>query len=159
MKVESGKLTHTNWSINKSIMWLGIAGIGGLIVWKMISAWQKNAPTRAIENALDKSLDINKASITISDADAILYANKLQNAMDGYGTDEDAIKDILLNKPFSANDLKLIVQKFGIKKYGYTGIAWLGGSDLDLTGWLKEELSGDLLDAVKSKFQQAGINW
>jgi len=59
------------------------------------------------------------------------------------------------------NDIKLIVKKFGIKPYGITGSPsfWSFGTkrDLDLMGWLKEELSESWLKQIRPKFTAAGF--
>jgi hypothetical protein len=102
----------------------------------------------------------NVPSDTISAASAKDVANKLYEAMRNNGTDTDLIKSLLIDTTRTSNDLRMVVAAFGVKKYNLTGdplFDWMG-KDLDLIGWLNQEVSGELLTQLKAMFKQAGFN-
>ncbi len=100
---------------------------------------------------------------TITDSEAMLIAQNLLNAMNRYGTDEQAILDNL-GRAKSADDLYLIIQKFGVKPYDGFGLAtgWFETTVIatmkNLQGWLRAELSGGDLKAVKAIFDSHGVS-
>ena len=96
--------------------------------------------------------------MSISDSEAQIIAQGLYTAMEGSGTDENAIVRMFEGR--TSDDIKLIVQKFGIRPYGTFGaplFSWMETAQLDLMGWLKKELSGSKLKAVQQIFASAGI--
>lgn len=102
----------------------------------------------------------NVPADTISEATAKDVANKLYEAMRDNGTDSDIIKSLLIDTTRTSNDLRMVVAAFGLKKYNLTGdplFEWMG-KDLDLIGWLNQEVSGELHTQLKAMFRQAGFN-
>lgn len=104
---------------------------------------------------------------TISDTKATSLANKLEDAMGIYGTDEQAIIDAF-NQMQNDADVALVYQKFGLRPYtdtifgGYSpyGLDSLFGyyEDLDLAAWLRAEAyCSDIGDAC-SKMSSAGYD-
>jgi hypothetical protein len=145
-------------NINNSLMWLGIAGIGSFFAYKAYKQWQSGANERNQKAALDQLTALDSAeAVTITNAEAVSYANKLLAAFDRMGTDEDSVRNILLNSGLTNNDVKLIVKAFGIQKYGTFGKAMWGGTLLDLMGWIREEISGTLLADLQVRFAKAGL--
>lgn len=108
------------------------------------------------------SLNINKSNTTLSEGEATMIAQNLLEAMNMFGTDEDAIIDGL-SKAQTADDLYLIIKKFGIKPYDGLGLSdtWLSNKVAavmkNLSGWLREELSGSSLTKVKKIYSDLGV--
>lgn len=114
------------------------------------------------ENSYEILSDVvkNVPADTISEATAKDVANKLYEAMRDNGTDSDIIKSLLIDTTRTSNDLRMVVAAFGVKPYNLTGdplFEWLG-KDLDLIGWLNQEVSGELHTQLKAMFRQAGFN-
>jgi hypothetical protein len=86
------------------------------------------------------------------------YADMLYQAMKDFGTDEDEIKliQLELSRP---SDLRTVYNAFDVKPYGSFGapVLGFGGSDMDLRGWLKAELSGSDYAVWEQMFKTAGI--
>ena len=100
---------------------------------------------------------------TIDDTTAASIARALFEAMDGVGTDEDLIEEVLiLRNRLTSGDIVAVNKAFGIQKYGSVGTPWWGdGEDLNLVQWFMRELSNgsSLYHVLQSKFTQAGIDW
>jgi len=145
-------------NINKSLMWLGIAGIGSFLLYKGYTRWLAGADERNQKSALNKITDLDpKGATTITTAQALSYANKLLAAFDRIGTDTDMVRTIFLESGLTDNDIRLIVKAFGMQKYGYVGKAVWGGTLLDLMGWIREECSGTLLADLRVRFAKIGL--
>lgn len=113
------------------------------------------------KNVLDDTLNnLQNKTRNINDADAADIANRLYLAMKDMGTDEEEIEKLLVKKTLTSADVIAIVKSFGTKKYGTYGspaFEWLGGDDLDLRGWLRKEVSDDLMDKINIRLTQAGF--
>ena len=138
----------------------GVIGLTAiLLVRKYIKKKQAEAATTEYNEALQQ-LPIATNNLSITEAEAKVIANNLYAAMNRVGTDEDTIISLLENR--NGDDLKLIIKAFGVRKYGTFGapaFSWMKGTDLDLIGWLRKELSGSKLTKVLGYFQKAGINF
>lgn len=143
-----------------------LAGIAVFVVVRKIrqsrAARYTAASTKAgMEEELSK---LNTADTTITKGDAIIIAQNLLNAMDQVGTDEQAIIDNL-SRAKTKGDLNLIIQTFGVKPYDGTGLTDTFLSRLvyrlmkNLNGWLRAELSGRNLAAVKAIFDNLGVSF
>lgn len=106
-------------------------------------------------------------SPTISNTKATSLANKLEDAMDHYGTDEQAIIEAFDEMQNDA-DVALVYQKFGLRPYINTifgggtpmGLdSWLGNyDDLDLAGWMRAEVDCEDVGDACSKMASAGYD-
>lgn len=106
-------------------------------------------------------LSVDKANLTITENQAIVIAENILGAMNKYGTNDKVIIDNL--KTLRKDDLLLVMKKFGVRPYNGVGLATRGyekkffATDLNLIGWLQEELSGDSLDQVTAIFENNQI--
>lgn len=89
---------------------------------------------------------------TITQQKAIDIADRLYEAMSGFGTDEKTILSLL--KPLNKADLELVTNKFGLRK----GKGPLAKSE-NLIEWLKSELSGADLQQVSEIFYSNNLNF
>lgn len=141
-----------------------IAGITLFIIVRKIRNRQKAKWTSAsTQSRLEGELtDLNTENTTITKGDAIIIAQNLFNAMDRWGTDEDAIIDNL-SRLKTKGDLNLVIQTFGIKPYDGTGLAdtflsrAIAGVMKNLNGWLRQELGGSGLREVKAIYDKLGV--
>jgi hypothetical protein len=141
--------------------------IAGIVIFVIVRAVIKSIQGPAKYSAGDMAdalsrVKINGSNLSITNGEAILIANNLLEAMNRYGTDEQAIfaaMDHLQTK----DDLLLVIKTFGIKLYDGFGLAvdWVSRNFIstpkNLQGWLRSELSGSDLKKVQDKFDQLGI--
>ena len=134
--------------------WKPILGIGATIgvtfvVWNIYSDW-KNKPT---PGGLDQNPKLPPS--TLSDANALMRANSLQEAMGTIGSSNEEevaeVKSILQDLTY--NDYIKVSQAFGERGYiTLTGISkdsdWLAPKK-PLTYWLTKELSFEDLNSLK----------
>jgi hypothetical protein len=85
----------------------------------------------------------------LTSGQALTIANNLLDAMDRYGTDEQAIIDNFSRCKTKA-DLLLVIEKFGTHKYLMVGTIFGLGKEKNLMEWLKADLNKSELAAVKS---------
>lgn len=106
-------------------------------------------------------LTVDKENLTITNNQALVIAENLLGAMNRYGTDEKTIIENL--KTLRKDDMLLVMKAFGVRPYNGAGLATRGyekkflATDLNLIGWLKEELDGDDLDQVANIFNNIQI--
>lgn len=140
----------------------GLAIIGGIKLVRYIKS--KSAQRDAKKNN-DKIQEEAKKKVLerkISDTDAKTYAKDLMDAFDGFGTDEDVIKEILLDKNLSATDVQAIFNAFGTPEYGTFGKPmWGTGTPMNLIEWIKKEMdnSTKLYAQLKTKFETSGYTF
>ena len=133
------------------VLGLILAAVLAFYFWKRKSDSQK-----AIGN-----LTVNKDNLTITNNQAIIIAENLLGAMNKYGTDGDVIISNL--KTLRTDDLLLVMKTFGVKPYNGWTLATRSyeklffATDLNLVGWLLEELDGDELDQVSNIFINANV--
>ena len=142
----------------------GIA-IVGTAVFIGLRKWKKNREAKkygASEFAEEiQGIKINVNNTTISRGDAIIIAQNILNAMDRWGTDEDAIIDNL-NRCQTKDDLLLVIQQFGMKMYDGAvladdPIARFFGTILNMQGWFRRELGRRDTERVKEIYDRLGV--
>lgn len=112
------------------------AGVGFLLggqISKMIGSGASRDTVETASNELEKLLKKNTSLPpgaqqipSFSPAQMKSYANKLYQAMDGIGTDNNAVKDVFTAMNHDV-DLLLLIEAFGIK------------DDENLTDWLNDD--------------------
>lgn len=92
-----------------------------------------------IQNELPVIPPVDNSSITdpdtISDSEAELVANGLEQAMSGFGTTESVLMNMSC---YNGASLNKVYAKFGVRPYS---AMWSATQQLDLFGWFGEELS------------------
>lgn len=87
------------------------------------------------------------------------WADSLYKAMEGWGTDPEAIGNVFNYMRNKADVLKLI-KTFGVREYQDDGIWGINTKQMNLNEWLTTELSAsDLNDYVNSKLKTQSINY
>ncbi|MDR2362746.1 MAG: annexin [Prevotellaceae bacterium] len=142
-----------NFTLKKMTVWLAGAFILYLVWYFFI---RKTDADKAADKAAEtvNGLPIDASNMTLSTADINLIAQQLYNAMEGWGTDEDAIMSVF-DRISTKDDLLAVMKRFGTPKY--TPPMSLSGDYIDLTGWLKAELGGSDLTHVRDLFLNFGI--
>lgn len=150
----------------KTLLIVAGIGAGGFLAYKLYSNAQERARQRKITQRINSEEEralMKSKERTIDDQSAESIARALYEAMDGMGTDEDAIYDVLIDRNrLTSGDIVAVNKAFGIQKYGTYGSPWWGdGEDLNLVQWFTRELSNSssLYKVLQTKFNQAGIDW
>jgi len=123
---------------------IAIVAIGYAIIRKLQGGIGSFLTDKSVGAKEFVPVQVDIAKSTISDAIANNYANQLFNAMDGFGTNTDAIYDIL-NKLQQKEDFRKVYNSFGRKSYYIDGSPTVsayifGYSNLDLIEWLDKEV-------------------
>jgi len=138
--------------------------VGGLgyVAYKNIFKTKADEDEKEMEANL-RYLKVKQKELTINSGKAMMMAQQLYDAMEGMGTDTGTIHSTLEDIKTQA-DLLYVIRSFGVKQYGSTGEAssWIAkasgyASPLNLSGWLKKELSGTDLDRVKSVYKRLDV--
>jgi hypothetical protein len=106
---------------------------------------------------------VRKSELSKSMGELNADTEKILHAMDQYGTDEETIFKTF--ESLNDQDINYIYNQFGKVKYtASSGLISLDGNlgkEMDLQGWLKEELSSSgkySYDELKSMFEEKGVN-
>lgn len=149
---------------------IAVIGLGSVALavgtWFVIKQINKHKAERDAEKRLAERTDNaeeNAVNRTIGDDKAKSIADALLDAMDGIGTDETDIYNILVvNNKLSSLDIIAIYNAFGVVEYGTFGKPWFGnGEPLDLIGWIKKEMGNTSTEykLIRAMFNQAGLNF
>jgi preprotein translocase subunit SecG len=139
-------------TLKKLTVWM-VAAFVLYLVWYFF--FRKSAAEKAADKAAEtvNGITINSSNISLSTNDINLISQQLYNAMEPWGTDEEAIVSTL-DRLSTKDDLLAVMKRFGTPQYG----SWIEGYRfLDLTGWLKAELGGSVLTHVRNVFLNFGI--
>jgi hypothetical protein len=141
-----------------------LIGIVAFIIYRKIK--RKSDATYTAGSTMGRMEDelakLNTNDTTISKGDAIIISQNLLNAMDQFGSDENAIIENL-KRCKTKGDLNLVIQTFGVKPYDGVGLTDTFLSRLvyrlmkNLNGWLRAELSGYSLKQVKAIYDNLGV--
>ena len=89
---------------------------------------------------------MDKANLTYPATDYTNFANRLLNAMSGWGTDEDEIFSVF-NQMYTTSDIRQLVAAFGLQK------------DKTLQQWLLSELSSKDMNRINAILKAKSINY
>lgn len=150
----------------KTLLIVAGIGAGGFLAYKLYAGAQERARQKKITQRINSEEEralMKSTERTIDDQSAQSIARALYEAMDGPGTDENAIYDILIERNrLTSADIVAVNKAFGVQPYGTFGSPWWGdGEDLNLVEWFSRELSNtsSLYKILQTKFNQAGIDW
>lgn len=150
----------------KTLLIVAGIGAGGFLAYKLYASAQERARQKKIAQRINSEEEralMKSQERTIDDQSAQSIARALYEAMDGIGTDENAIYDILIERNrLTSGDIVAVNKAFGVQQYGTYGSPWWGdGDDLNLVEWFSRELSNSssLYKILQTKFNQAGIDW
>lgn len=102
------------------------------------------------------TMTIASNNLTINVDEAGLMAQSLYNAMQGFGTQEDVIYSVF-ERIKTRDDLLLVIKRFGLRKNLNGTRAAFIGRDINLIGWLKEDLKESELAKIKPVFDKFAI--
>ena len=149
----------------KTLLIVAGIGAGGFLAYKLYASAQERARQKKIAQRINSEEEralMKSQERTIDDQSAQSIARALYEAMDGIGTDENAIYDILIERNrLTSGDIVAVNKAFGVQQYGTYGSPWWGdGDDLNLVEWFSRELSNSssLYKILQTKFNQAGID-
>lgn len=100
------------------------------------------------------SIKVNTGKMSFTYAQAVILAGKLFQAMNPHpsfspsydGTDEEAIAEVF-SQIKTADDMRAVYKVFGVRDYKTVFVTDM----MELTGWLKAELSDSLFKTVNIK--------
>lgn len=128
------------------VVYFGYRGIANAVK-KSTAKKKEEEETKEMEEALPKGEKATYSTIQYKD-----FADKLEIAMKGVGTDYKAIKEV-----FKAmeNDTDIIQLK---KAFGLRGEGWFSG-DENLNQWLQGDLSSDEIKELNALLETKGITF
>ncbi len=150
------------YSPNGKIVLIAGAGLIGLFVVRRLLINRHAVRERARKEDLIRTQPVEKGP-TITTHTARVLADKLFQAMEGNGTNEPAIHQVM-NELRTDGDLKLVREAFGVRSYGSTGgnsswwaetVGW--STPMTLDDWLRAELSGEDLRMVQAHYRRMGL--
>ena len=124
--------------------------VGRKIVRKIKEAKEGNELRDAIA-----AIPVNNKNTTIDETTAATISGALLGAMNKWGTDEETIRRNI-DRLKTKDDYLLVYKAFKDKGYK-NGKLNADGRKLDLTGWLRAELSGSDLKYFENKLQEWGV--
>jgi hypothetical protein len=96
--------------------------------------------------------DVNPNNLSFTQAQYKAMADRLEVAMRLFNTDEATVYSVL-NQMITGDDLKSLINAFGIRNHG--SLLWK--NDWNLTQWMTNELDADELTTVQNRFNQLGV--
>lgn len=134
----------------KTIVIIVIVIIVLFIAYTQYKKWQKTKKSKEFTSQADK--EIVAETQTFSESDYKAMADKLEQAMKGLGTDNDAVLQVLASLKTKSDWLSL-VSAFGIRESG----VWPGNFSGNLIEWLSDELGGGARQRVNFVLQKFGV--
>jgi hypothetical protein len=155
---DAGSAVKSVVATNKTAVKLAVGAAAGglcfLIGRKIVKKIKEAKEGREFADAI-AAIKVNMANTTIDETTAATKASRLLAAMNKWGTDENTIKKELDNLK-TKDDYLLVYKAFKDKGYK-NGKLNAEGRKMDLTGWLREELSGSDLKWFENKLQEWGV--
>lgn len=146
----------------QGVLAVGILGGVAFIGYKVYKGFQKKKELEGSKNELDEAkkeanqLNANpKTSQKLSPSQLSIFANSLQQAMSGAGTDVSAIYKVFANMSNKADVLALI-KAYGSRKIN-SGIYLVPDYEGSLGGALTNELSNSEVQALNMMLAKQGI--
>ncbi|HBS86174.1 MAG TPA: hypothetical protein DEA97_06445 [Bacteroidales bacterium] len=119
----------------------------------------KNKIIDGIRNLFHRDInkiDVDKGNLSYEKGEYYSMCSTLESAMDGTGTDEEAINSVIMRMQ-SQDDWNFLQKSFGVrKKDGGTFYADITG---DLKMWLGDELDSSEMEEIKEILIGQGVNY
>jgi hypothetical protein len=136
---------------------LAIAGVAIWGISKLDSIFGSGSPNDPKQQdfltQLDKEILATPGTGTYSEAQFDQFGDLLQAAMEGMGTDENAIYSVM-DKMQSKLDVLLLIKAFGIRYYQeFLNV----GENYTLDQWFQNELSQSAIDDINAGLAAKGI--
>ena len=147
--------------MNRLIIIGGVAVGGMLSLALLIKLLKKDTVVVEGERMAQaiSQLPMNVSNVTLSSNDLTMMAQQLMSAMDRVGTDEDSIYRVF-QRIATKDDLVALIKAFGVHRYNLWGRSESRGAYLNLTEWLKRELSGSAFEKnIAAIYQRFGIQY
>jgi hypothetical protein len=133
-----------------------------IVIYRLIKkALTKSPGQQSLNTASDelKTLIKSGEKTNYSDAQFAAFADNLEQAMTGIGTDEEAIKKVI-NYLQNKADVLSLIKTFGIRDYTDDKFLMYNIKPLNLNQWFNIELgASDLENFVNQPLKQKGINY
>jgi outer membrane murein-binding lipoprotein Lpp len=154
-------LKHSGNPISKVILVGGVLIGGTLSLALLINMLKKDriaAEGEKLAQAISR-LPMNAGNVTLSANDLTLMAQQLMAAMDKMGTDGESIFRVM-QRATTKDDLVALIKAFGVHRYYLWGRSEKRGAYLNLTEWLKRELSSSAFNKnVAAIYQKFGMQY
>jgi hypothetical protein len=141
----------TNPKLIKNLLIAFAVIIVGFIAYRKFGSIKATIQSKKLIKESENEIIENAATFTASDYKAM--ADKLYRAMDGAGTDDEAILQTVSSLRTKTDWLKL-VEAFGVKESS----AWYSSFTGNLVEWLTDELGGDDRQKVNFSLSRFGIS-
>ena len=154
-------LKNSDSPVNKLVLVGGVLIGGTLSLALLIKMLKKDTVTVEGEKMAQaiSQLPLNTSNVTLSGNDLTMMAQQLMAAMDRVGTDDDSIYRVL-QRIATKDDLVALIKAFGVHRYYLWGRSESRGAYLNLTEWLKKELSGSAFEKnVAAIYQKFGMQY
>lgn len=144
---------------NKNKRWFLLTGLaigGGYVMAAIKNNKDISKGNSAIDNKT-KPTDGSNNQSRITKTMARNLAATLFNAMDRFGTDENAMFSAVQN--LNGQELQEVFEAFGTPKYFAGTRGSIMGSHINLFGWFDNELSGSDLVRMKAIWNKSNLAW
>lgn len=134
--------------------WYIVGGIAALIgLYFFIQFIAKYAPKKNITD----EINVEKGNLSYPNSQYLLWVDQLKGAMDGAGTDEQGILNII-TQILTLDDWNMLVRSFGtqkIRSYSFVGISdYFSGT---LPSCLRNELKESELVPINTHLAKIGV--
>lgn len=135
-----------------------------VVVFLIVTIWVlRNAIKGAIQGASDKIQQQSETTMlqaqgikpSYSDSEYKSMANKLFDAMDGYGTDDDVVFAQFDRLNNDVDFIKLD-KAFGVRTASDNFFGLI--EPTDLRGWIRDDLSSESIATLNQRLKQSGIS-
>lgn len=134
---------------------LAALALGGLV--PLLIGSKNKGDTRIGNDTKPTDGSKNNDPNTISDTQARIIKDRIFDAMDRLGTDEDTVFRNLEN--LNGASLQKVYKAFGKVKYWAGEESGIVGNPTDLFGWFEGEFSGSDLNKLRAIFRKTNLNW
>lgn len=140
---------------------LAIVGITGYTVWNKIQKASQAKKANQLASDAKKELAVLSSKgvkPTITQTQAETFSSKLVKAFDDFGTDEQAVYDVMSAMKNQA-DILYLIQVYGVRKFKGTFSSWFDFEELNLPAAISYEMDSSEIAKVNSILSKKGITF